>query len=211
MKQEGKIKRIFQAFTEESDLPDEIVKERLDICSKCPFNTLNIDNKELTLIQRQKKIINDFCTKCGCFIDKKTSRAGESCGLESVGEKPKWNRVVLKTVDSSDLNLQNLTYNICDMKISEMKDSYELDLYSFNSFDTAIELEILDKDVSEVTLKPYCSCTVVNVINENIFSIFLNVEQLTPNSNINKTIEIKYKKNNKEFNSKIIIKGKYEL
>lgn len=211
MKQESKVKRIFQAFTEESDLPQDIVDYRRNICATCPFNTKNIEDSNLTLLQRQKKIIDHFCVKCGCFIDKKTSRSSETCGLEDVGLKPKWTRILLKTTGNTDLNLKNLTHEICNLKISDLKENFELDLYSFKEFEKPIILEIIDEDVTEVTLKPYCDCVKVEVLGDNKFSIFLNTDTLIRDTNIMKTIEIDYTKQNKKYSCKILIKGKYEL
>lgn len=211
MKQESKVKRIFQAFTEESDLPKDVVEYRRSICETCPFNTKNIEDKDLTLLQRQKKIIENFCVKCGCFIDKKTSRSSEACGLEDVGEKPKWNRIYLKTTGATDLNLRNISHKVCNLKISDLKDNFELDLYSFKDFKEPIIIEVVDDEITTITLKPYCDCIKVGIVGNNQFSISLDANALTPNSNVMKTIEIEYIKNKQKYNCKILIKGKYEL
>lgn len=211
MKQESKIKRIFQAFTEESDLSEDLVKFRREICENCPFNTKNIKDTDLTLLQRQKKSIENFCVKCGCFIDKKTSRSSEACGLEDVGEKPKWNRIFLKTASQNDLNLRNISHTICNLKISDLKDNFELDLYSFKNFDQPIILEVVDQDVTSLTLKPYCDCIKIKIVGDNKFSITLDTSVLIPGNNVMKTIEVNYIKNKKMYDCKILIKGKYEL
>lgn len=211
MKQESKVKRIFQAFTEESDLPEDVVEYRRKICESCPFNTKNVEDKELSLLQRQKKIIGDFCTKCGCYIDKKTSRSSEACGLEDVGEKPKWNRIYLKTTTSTDLNIKNLTHELANLKISDLKENFELDLYSFKEFREPIVLKIMDEDIQSITITPYCNCVKVVGVADNTFSVFLDTSLLTPGNNIIKTLEITYLKGGKEYKTKILIKGKYEL
>lgn len=211
MKQESKVKRIFQAFTEESDLPQDVVEYRRSICDICPFNTKNIEDKELSLLQRQKKIIGDFCTKCGCYIEKKTSRSSEACGLEDIGEKPKWNRVYLKTTGSTDLNLKNLTHELANLKISDLKENFELDLYSFKEFKEPVIIQIIDDEIQSISITPYCNCVKVEAIEDNTFSVFLDTSLLVKGSNVMKTLEISYIKENKEYKTKILIKGKYEL
>ena len=213
MKQENKVKRIFQAFTEESDLSDDIVKQRREICNGCIFNSRNADEETMSLMQRQKKRLGDFCLKCGCFTHKKTSRASEACGMEDVGLKPLWNRVLLKTVDDTDLDIKNLSPDICNLKISDLKENYELDFYTFEKIDQPILIEILDKDLETIKLSPYCDCVTVSKKSEDdlIYEIIVDTSKFERGGNVIKTIEIKYTKNKKNYTSKILIKGKYEL
>lgn len=208
MKQESKIKRIFQAFTEESDLSSEIVNNRREICKNCPFNTLNIKEEDLTLLQRQKKVMGNFCTKCGCFIDKKTERASEACGLEDVGLEPKWNRVLLKTTNSDDLDIKNLSPDKCNIKISDLKENYEIEVFSIDdSFENPIKIEILD-NIDIISFKPYCGCISIETFDKNKFNISIDTSVFIKEQNIIKTLELKYKKNNKDYETLIILKGK---
>lgn len=208
MKQESKIKRIFQAFTEESDLSSEIVNNRREICKNCPFNTLNIKEEDLTLLQRQKKVMGNFCTKCGCFIDKKTERASEACGLEDIGLEPKWNRVLLKTTSSDDLDIKNLSPDKCNIKISDLKENYEIEVFSIDdSFENPIKIEILD-NIDIISFKPYCGCISIETFDKNKFNISIDTSVFIKEQNIIKTLELKYKKNNKDYETLIILKGK---
>lgn len=208
MKQESKIKRIFQAFTEESDLSSEIVNKRREICKSCPFNTLNIKDEGLTLLQRQKKVMGNFCTKCGCFIDKKTERASEACGLEDIGLEPKWNRVLLKTTNSDDLDIKNLSPDKCNIKISDLKENYEIEVFSIDdSFENPIKIEILD-NIDIISFKPYCGCVSIETFDKNKFNISIDTSVFIKEQNIIKTLELKYKKNNKDYETLIILKGK---
>ena len=210
MKQESKVKRIFQAFTEESDLDAETVAKRRAICDACPFNSKNAKDEDMSLLQRQKKLMGDFCLKCGCFTNKKTARASEACGMEDVGLKPFWNRVVLKTVGETDLDIENLTPERTNLRLSEMKDSYELDLYSFKEISEPFMIKVLG-DVKNVKMEAYCDCITVINCGENVFSIMVHTNELSKDKNIIKTIEVKYKKEQKSYTTKILIKGKYEL
>ena len=208
MKQESKIKRIFQAFTEESDLSSEIVNNRREICKNCPFNTLNIKEEDLTLLQRQKKVMGNFCTKCGCFIDKKTERASEACGLEDIGLEPKWNRVLLKTTSSDDLDIKNLSPDKCNIKISDLKENYEIEVFSIDdSFENPIKIEILD-NIDIISFKPYCGCISIETFDKNKFNISIDTSVFIKEQNIIKTLELKYKKNKKDYETLIILKGK---
>ena len=208
MKQESKIKRIFQAFTEESDLSSEIVNKRREICKSCPFNTLNIKDEDLTLLQRQKKVMGNFCTKCGCFIDKKTERASEACGLEDVGLEPKWNRILLKTTSSEDLDIRNLSPDKCNIKISDLKENYEIEIFSIDeNFKNPIEIEILS-DVDIISFNPYCGCVSIETVSKNKFKISLDTSVFVKEQNIIKTLELKYNKNDKNYETLIILKGK---
>lgn len=210
MKQESKIKRIFQAFTEESDLDEKTVEIRRAICESCPFNSKNAKDEDMSLLQRQKKVMGDFCLKCGCFINKKTARASEACGMEDVGLKPFWNRVMLKTTGETDLDIMNLTPENTNLKLSDMKDCYELDLYSFKEITAPLVIKIVS-NVKDVRLTAYCDCIKVEDLGNNEFSLTIDTSELTKDKNIIKTIEVRYKKEQKPFMTKILIKGKYEL
>lgn len=61
--------------------PDEIFKERLDICRACPKN-----------FQGQ-------CQVCTCFIEIKTLFAGEKCP----DQPPRWNKLTFSPKISTDL------------------------------------------------------------------------------------------------------------
>lgn len=212
MKQESKIKRIFQAFTEESDLPQDVVDYRRKICESCPFNSINTKDDELSLLQKQRKAFSPpFCLKCGCVIDKKTERASEACGMEDVGLKPLWNRILLKTVDKADLDLKNHSPKVANLKLSDLKENYEIDFYNFKEINEPVIIEVLDKDVEEIGILAYCECVKISSIGDNKFSIFLDISRQTPDSNIIKTVELNYIKQGKKQKNKILIKGKYEL
>ena len=58
-------------------VPDNIKKERYDICSNCPL----LDRTGVLA-----KIKGPRCSHCGCFIEYKTSYGFEKCPLKT----PKW-------------------------------------------------------------------------------------------------------------------------
>lgn len=56
----------------------EMSTERLDICRQCPFNSVNAGISSL--------IRSEYCTKCGCPLEKKTKSPTSKCPLSP----PKW-------------------------------------------------------------------------------------------------------------------------
>ena len=107
MEKIGKIKTIARAFTTDSNIDENILLERRNICNQCPLNSKNIEESKLSLVDRIKKRAsgdNHFCTSCGCFINEKTSQETEECGLGDSGEQPKWFRVKLETTDRLEID-----------------------------------------------------------------------------------------------------------
>lgn len=70
---------VIRAIGEPSDLTDEQIKERRDICRECPHSTKK-DNKLVTTSQ---------CKECGCSILLKSMLSTEKC------PKDKWQPITL--------------------------------------------------------------------------------------------------------------------
>lgn len=67
------------------------VINRREICRVCPYNSKY--KKKRSIKDYLLSILNTFtpyCTACGCGIKFKTSVPSAVCGLESIGEEPKW-------------------------------------------------------------------------------------------------------------------------
>lgn len=93
----NKILRIFSSRLKTLDLNKKIVKDRLTVCQKCPFNTDNMVkktfkakiqiklNKILNFLTDTKVIEESTCSVCGCMLVFKASNINENC------PKNKWN------------------------------------------------------------------------------------------------------------------------
>jgi hypothetical protein len=69
-------------------------KERKNICDVCPHNSKFSEKKDF-----RGKLLNmlylkaDYCKKCLCILHLKQSIPEAVCGLEEVGEEPKWKSI----------------------------------------------------------------------------------------------------------------------
>lgn len=90
---------INDAKIENGTLSDEdlkIVLERRSICSTCPLNSFNLKtNGSLYQELYEKKFettrTDQFCSCCGCPINRKTASLSSNCGLESLNEEKNLN------------------------------------------------------------------------------------------------------------------------
>lgn len=208
MKQESKIKRIYQAFTEGADISEEAIQKRRDICSTCPFNS-NVST-DMTLLQKQKKALlsenNPFCTACGCQINEKTSRGSEACGLEEKGRTPKWNRINLKTVGENELDVENLSPNIANISINYLKDGFKVQFTENIVIGQPIVFKLkIDRDFG---FNVYCSClSETKKLENNVLQIQINTNGFSEGELL-KTVEVLYKNHaNKITMNKITLKG----
>lgn len=87
----GKLTKIINSRLKPKDTEQDWVKERLEICRKCPFNTDNIvkktfkdnmkikANKFLNLILGKKVTDEATCSICGCMLIFKAAEESEYC------------------------------------------------------------------------------------------------------------------------------------
>lgn len=63
-------------------------KQRLEICSTCPLNSKNKEDKSIKYyLLSLLNLRNDFCTDCGCELTAKASEEMEEC------PKGKWKQI----------------------------------------------------------------------------------------------------------------------
>lgn len=189
MEKVGNLETIKRAFLEDSDIDKKVLEDRRAICNGCEFNSLNINDEGLTLVQKaRKKLHKDpFCTACGCQILEKTTQETEECGLASVGKTPKWFRVKLETVGRFDLDIINNSIDKMNIDLTTDKKYYQIDIGKVQSNKDS-EIEFLVKSKSNVVLKmvhvtPSCgSCTnsSFEIIDDNTVKInlSLNLEEI---------------------------------
>lgn len=66
-------------------------KERLNICSKCPYNSKYKEKKNFKYwFWKTLSLSKDFCTICGCTIVDKASSELENCS----SEPKKWKSLI---------------------------------------------------------------------------------------------------------------------
>ena len=73
----------------------EWYKERKKICDDCPLNSKFIVRKTF-----KDKLLNflylkkDYCQACLCILHKKQSIPEAYCGMEEIGQEPKWKSIL---------------------------------------------------------------------------------------------------------------------
>lgn len=144
----SKTKTIVRAFTQKSDIDEEIRKLRASICSICPYNSNNATNDLMSIDQVIRKkltpISKPFCVACDCQINEKISQETEECGLGQIGKRPKWNRLRVETVDKSDLDLINLNPLTANVDLITQRRCYLIDFGKIER-GTDVEFEFLLK------------------------------------------------------------------
>lgn len=161
MKEVGKIKKIYNGFFGE-ELPENLSKERRDICYVCPFNSANTD--KLSLIDSVRKdFAPPFCTLCKCNIKEKTGSALEECAMYKIGEDKKWFKIKIETMENNELNLIQVGDNKYDISLSGESFMVNMNKLS-NSSDTNFEFVLESKEGVKIEYKSIiatCGCSEV--------------------------------------------------
>jgi len=208
MIKKGKIKTILDAFTKESKIDKDILKNRRSICEVCPYNSNNVDSKDLSTVNkaRKKVISSPFCTACGCQINEKTLSETEECGLSYINKIPKWNRVKLETVGKLDFNILNKSVEFSNVYIEESV--YVLDLGNVEKSSSIINTKLILNNITNfdiLSITPSCgSCTSVdyNKLDSNNLELNINLDiSKLPNGRIHKNVYIVYTLNNNNTNT----------
>lgn len=167
MRQKSKIKTIIDAFSGKVDVTPEQWEYRLEKCGDCELNSINVDNRDLTLVEVSRKKLfphKPFCRGCGCNIDEKTSQATEECGASYMGEPLRWNRLKLETTDNTSFNIYNQSDELVNIRLSEDGKFYEIDYGTIKRntvVKIAFQIFVDDKDKLDIEyFKPSCGpCT----------------------------------------------------
>lgn len=144
MEKVGKIQTIVRAFTQKSNIDENILRKRREICSSCPLNSLNKEKTGVFEEIRKTVVKKPFCTACGCQIEQKTASETEVCGAVYLGQKPKWNRIKVETMKKTDINVINLSEDKMNLDLSIdgshfVAECGEIDKNVENSFRVRIE------------------------------------------------------------------------
>lgn len=165
MEKVGKIKTIYRAFTQKSNIDPEILKRRREICASCPLNSLNKEKKGVFEEIRSTIVSKPFCTACGCQIEQKTATETECCGAVYLGQKPKWNRIKLETMNKTDINIINLSEEKANIDLALEGDHFvvecgEVDKYAPQSY--SLILEGKEEEYKLFSAEPGCPfCTTI--------------------------------------------------
>lgn len=212
MKKVNKAKVIFRAFTSQSSIDPEILKERRSKCEGCPRNSKNFPKEQMSLKQSiQNSLGKPFCTICSCFIEEKTSQETEECALAEIGQQPLWNRIRLETAGASDINLINKSPEKVNVDLNETTGEYTIRYNPMKKdADTNIRFA-LEKGDKVITIgELYVNCSCMTMENEKGTSnIFFNISlDLRPYGDIqNKYVLVHYTMDGKKDFIKINIKG----
>lgn len=160
MKEVSKLTKIYTGFFGE-DAPEQIIKERREECSNCPFNSKNAN--ELSLLDGiRANLTSPFCTLCGCQIYEKTSSPLEECAMYMIDKPKKWSKIKIETMEKEALNLIKIPGNK-DYEISLKEGNFIFTLGEVKAGED-VSLEALfqgkeDNKVEFQTMKVACGCT----------------------------------------------------
>ncbi len=169
MEEISKFEKIFSGFvTKDYQVTDKVFEYRMNICKTCEYNSDNVPDKDLSFVNKARKEVlkgKPFCTACGCQLKEKLRLGVEECGASSIGEKPRWNKILIQTKDKNDLNIANKSKDVHIF----VKDNY-FDFYVGNKeFGTIFDIEIVlfnDNIKSIDYIKQGCGgCTTLDIKN----------------------------------------------
>jgi hypothetical protein len=205
MKKKSHIKVIAGAFL--NDLPvDEVwYQKRLAACEACEWNTKNYAPLDVSgrIELRASQLLHGFqdsCVKCGCFIRQKCAAREVACSLETEG-RAKWHRLEVITSGASDLNLTNLSEEICNINLDENGSGFVVTYIPFRKSEKKeLEARFILKTKNGVKIEEVtASCSCFSVRSKTVseselqLDVVFHVEQLTTGK-ISKEIFVKYRK-----------------
>lgn len=179
----------------EKDYP-EWFKDRLDKCSSCKFNTRNVPNSILPISLYVSKMVGkNRCSICTCFIKQKAWSKTEECAIgeglpmpswmpESYaplyqGEKSRWNRMELITMDSDEFNLISTDREKYNVDLSKDGKSFQIHFAPITKGSNVDFSFILESkhNVKIVASEVACNCTSkkLNIMDNNHFSFDMGI------------------------------------
>lgn len=194
-------------FSDKSKLGDWYTT-RLEICEKCPLNSMNTPASNLK--ERAWVIANigkPTCLGCGCEIAAKASVRGETCGAKLRGLEPLWGPLPeMAEIDMNGITITNLNTD----KIKVVTDGrgiivdYGAVPHGFDSY-SEIELKSDKGPIDRIKVVPGCGCTSSTNRIENGKAIFsLAYDTVGRQGSVTKTFTVYYTVNGK----KIVLMGK---
>lgn len=160
MRKKGQLTVIKDAFLNEVPVGQEWFEKRMEICGGCEYNTAN--NPPENILTKFRKIIDGgkpHCLACGCYITEKCASKEETCGLIKLNEKPKWNALVLTTLDEDDFNIHNNSPDKVNLDLSPDGTKYMVN-YGIVSEASNTHIEfLLEGQAKIVSVTVGCGCT----------------------------------------------------
>jgi len=196
-------KIIKSRFIDGETLP-QWYEDRLEICSKCPLNSKNIEGDKKSLGRKSWELIaGSHCTEksCGCTIVEKAKIKSEQCP----DTPPRWlaeKKEEVENNESTDVKVENLSPH----KVTLTKDGNRYTA-SYGDLskgeDSKITIKIFDT-TSISNISSTCGCTVperVSVEDGQLISIKYDTKRV---GQFNKTVTVTNQRKEKIF---ITIKG----
>lgn len=199
-----KLKVIAKAkFSDKSKLGDWY-QDRLEICSKCPFNSKNATN--MSVKDKAKVAANlgkPTCLACGCEIAAKASVRSEQCGLVYKGEDPLWPSLPgVEEVDAMHLTIKNLSSD--KIRLEPVGRGIEIDFGTVpHKFDATAKLELVpvEGELTNVKVVPGCGCTSASSSTEDGRAIIsIGYDTVGRRGAATKNVSIYYTLNKKKYN-----------
>ena len=140
-------------FIKGENLP-EWYEQRLQMCSNCPMNSKNIEQKDKSSVRKGWELIaGAHCTdpSCGCTITEKAKIEEEFC------PQNKWQAI--EDVVNNQLNIVTKSNRVV-LTFNKKLNKYIADYGEIPyKFDSNIELIVLDKDIRGLRASTSCGCT----------------------------------------------------
>lgn len=193
---------IAKAFMSELPVGQDWYENRIKICTDCEFNSDNVAEEDLSMIQRLRLNtgMNRFCTACQCDIDRKCSVKTEECGMVKLSppQTPKWNRLEVESSSKDGVTVENESAD--KTKISLNGSEYLIDFGLTTDKTIDCKFTVRRKGgLKIISVEPACGCTVptINAFNNKAATISVKISTVGFKKGINeKTLAIKYQDGN---------------
>lgn len=166
-----KAKTIAKAFIEPLPEGQDWYEKRLSICKACPYNTENIESKDLSLqdkLQIKTGLCDNgnHCTACKCCIERKCATRTENCGLEKIDLDPKWKALSVQSKIRPELTLENMTPNNGNIIVEDNQFTYDFGIQTDSRLQFIFRLRRAKGELDIKSWRVGCSCTAVDSMSD---------------------------------------------
>jgi len=163
-----KVKTIAKAFINPLPEGEKWYEDRLKICKTCPKNSANVEDNELSFVDKAKIATNfcdngNHCLACGCCIERKAATKTEQCGLGEIGKEPKWPALEVPGVVDKNLSIVNLTPEMGEVSVGTREFIYDFGDRFENKLSFSFQLH-RTRGLDVKSHNASCGCTVADMV-----------------------------------------------
>lgn len=164
----SKISNIVKSRLIDGDSLPEWYEKRLEICNKCSFNSLNVENKDKSFLRKGWELLAGVhCTsiKCGCTISEKAKIAEEEC------DEGFWSKEISET--NRKIGIEVISKDMVNFSYLDDNPVLDYGVIKYKSNST-INVQLLSKKYLETVVSSSCGCTTPK-LKENDRGYLLNI------------------------------------